>query len=147
MKTRGLFLSALLMGAVMASCSQDEVMNDASEKSAKNSENYVAVNIVAPGGFGSRGTDGGYADGATGTNVAIDESKVSDAIFVFYDKDGGFVDVTNASLSSWADGTENTVEIIAAKLAEQGVKNIKTLIKLKNFPKNASSTFKIHFYR
>jgi hypothetical protein len=41
MKTRGLFLSALLMGAVMAGCSNEEVLNNEVENSAKKSDNYV----------------------------------------------------------------------------------------------------------
>ena len=32
MKTRGLFLSALLMSAVWAGCSQDEVLNDVQQE-------------------------------------------------------------------------------------------------------------------
>ena len=63
MKTRGLFLSALLMGAVMAGCSNEEVLNNEVENSAKKSDNYVSVNIVAPGGFGSRGADEGFENG------------------------------------------------------------------------------------
>ena len=47
-----------MMGAVMAGCSNEEVLNNEVENSAKKSDNYVSVNIVAPGGFGSRGVDG-----------------------------------------------------------------------------------------
>ena len=35
MKTRGLFLSALMMGAVMAGCSNEEVLNDVQEDKKK----------------------------------------------------------------------------------------------------------------
>ena len=107
MKTRGLFLSALLMGAVMAGCSNEEVLNNEVENSAKKSDNYVSVNIVAPGGFGSRGADEGFEKGVG------DESKVNDAIFLFYDADGNFVDASKADLNPWTDGNTGSIDKVS----------------------------------
>ena len=108
MKTRGLFLSALLMGAVMAGCSNEEVLNNEVENSAKKSDNYVSVNIVAPGGFGSRGADEGFENGVG------DESKVNDAIFLFYDASGNFVDASKADLNPWTDGNTGSIEKVSS---------------------------------
>ena len=68
MKTRGLFLSALLMGAFMAGCSNEEVMDIDNGKSLKKSDNYIAVNIVAPTNM-SRGTEGDFMAGSEKENA------------------------------------------------------------------------------
>ena len=72
MKTKGLFLSALMMGAVLAGCSSDnDVMNNEENKSAAKGDSYIAVNIVNPG-VGSRA-----ADDAVGTD---EENEVKSAL-------------------------------------------------------------------
>ena len=80
MKTRGLFLSALMMGAVMAGCSNEEAMNTDNENSLKKSDNYIAVNIVAPSEVATRGTSG-ENDFDSGQE---EENNVKNAFFVFY---------------------------------------------------------------
>ena len=108
MKTRGLFLSALLMGAVMVGCSQEDVMNVDNERDIKKSENFIAVNIVAPTDFGSRGTSGenDYLAGSAA------ENEVKDAWFVFFAENGRQVDAVPATELKWSDGT-GTIEKIS----------------------------------
>ena len=79
MKTRGLFLSALLMGAVWAGCSQDEVLNDVQqERKVVQEESYVSIKIVAPKDASSRAvTDGGFKAGLA------EENAVNDLVLVF----------------------------------------------------------------
>ena len=48
MKTRGLFLSVLMMGAVMAGCSNEELLNNDYQKPDGN-EYYMAVNFFTSG--------------------------------------------------------------------------------------------------
>ena len=62
MKKRGLFLSALFMSAVFAGCSNEEVLPDVEPREVKNSDSYIAVNIVAPG-VDSRGEGGDFEAG------------------------------------------------------------------------------------
>lgn len=100
MKTKGLFLSALMMGAVLAGCSSDnDVMNNEENKSAAKGDSYIAVNIVNPG-VGSRA-----ADDAVGTD---EENEVKSALFVFFNDNGGFVQAESVDVSefSWNDGGE-----------------------------------------
>lgn len=100
MKTKGLFLSALMMGAVLAGCSSDnDVMNNEENKSAAKGDSYIAVNIVNPG-VGSRA-----ADDAVGID---EENEVKSALFVFFNDNGGFVQAESVDVSefSWNDGGE-----------------------------------------
>ena len=80
MKTRGLFLSALMMGAVMAGCSNEEVLDDVHvEKNNGQKESYMAINIVAPDATNSRAVeDGGFAAGSA------DENAVDNLVLVFF---------------------------------------------------------------
>ena len=98
MKTKGLFLSALMMGAVLAGCSSDnDVMNNEENKSAAKGDSYIAVNIVNPG-VGSRA-----ADDAVGTD---EENEGKSALFVFFNDNGGFVQAESVDVSdfSWEPG-------------------------------------------
>lgn len=108
MKARGLFLSALFMGAVMAGCSSEEVLNNENEKSLKKSDNYIAVNIVAPTDVMSRGTEGDFAAGSDAENA------VSDAWFVFYNANGGYVDAVKGENMEWNEGTGSVEKISTA---------------------------------
>lgn len=110
MKTRGLFLSALLMGAVMAGCSNEEVMNEDNQRDIKKSENFIAVNIVAPTDFGSRGEGGDFKAGTA------EENAVKDAWFVFFADNGNFVDAVEAKNLTWKDGTGTVEKISSAVL-------------------------------
>ena len=109
MKSRGLFLSALLMGAVMAGCSNDDVMSIENEKSLMKSDNYIAVNIVAPSDFGSRGTEGEFKAGSA------DENAVKDAWFVFYNATGDYIDAVEGDLE-WSEGTGSVEKISTAMI-------------------------------
>ena len=110
MKTRGLFLSALLMGAVMAGCSNEEVMNEDNQRDIKKSDNYIAVNIVAPSDVASRGEEGGYAAG--------NENEVKNVWFVFYNSNGGFVDAIPDELVMNDPGADDnsTIEKISTAM-------------------------------
>ena len=79
------------MCAVMAGCSNDDVMSIENEKSLMKSDNYIAVNIVAPSDFGSRGTEGEFKAGSA------DENAVKDAWFVFYNATGDYIDAVEGS--------------------------------------------------
>lgn len=101
MKKRGLFLSALFMSAVFAGCSNEEVLPDVEPREVKNSDSYIAVNIVAPG-VDSRGEGGDFV---AGTDV---ENTVNKALFVFFDAAGNFVEAVDADteeLKPWTGGT------------------------------------------
>jgi len=102
MKTRGLFLSALLMGAVMAGCSQDEVMNDVQqERKVVQEESYVSINIVAPKDAGSRAvTDGGFKAGSA------EENAVNDLVLVFFDANGNYYDAQSPAFQ-WYEVDED----------------------------------------
>ena len=104
MKTRGLFLSALMMGAVMAGCSNEEVLDDIQvEKKNGQKESYMAINIVAPDATASRAAeDGGFAVGTS------EENAVKNLVLVFFDKNGNFYDAQDRNDFSWeADETSN----------------------------------------
>lgn len=113
MKTRGLFLSALMMGAIFVGCSssEDEVLNNAPEAKAKAGDNYIAINIVAPGNTGSRATAGRFEAGTPAENA------VSKALFVFYDASGNFVEAVSAKpeeLEPWtAGGADSSIEKVS----------------------------------
>ena len=79
MKTRGLFLSALMMGAVMAGCSNEEVLNDDFQKPDAN-EYYMAVNFFTSG----------TASRAAGDFAAASDAEVAvnNAVFYFLDANG-----------------------------------------------------------
>ena len=79
MKTRGLFLSALMMGAVMAGCSNEEVLNNDYQKPDGN-EYYMAVNFMTSG-TASRAAENFVA--ASDAEVAV-----KNAVFYFLDADG-----------------------------------------------------------
>ena len=99
MKTKGLFLSALFMGAVFAGCSnEDEVMNVEELGNAK-SDSYIAVNIVNPSSASSRA-----ADDANGTE---EENAVNSALFVFFNDGGAYVDASEVEADEfeWAEGS------------------------------------------
>lgn len=108
MKKRGLFLSALIMGAVFAGCSNEEIVDNGSEKSLDKSDNYIAVNIVAPNDAISRGTEGGFIAGDSL------ENKVTDAWFVFFNEAGGYVDAVEGKLKNWNDGSGSIEKISSA---------------------------------
>lgn len=108
MKTRGLFLSALLMGAVMAGCSNEEVMDIDNGKSLKKSDNYIAVNIVAPTNM-SRGTEGDFMAGSEKENA------VNNAMFVFYNANGSVVDAVPATLE-WNEGSGSVEKVSSAMI-------------------------------
>ncbi len=108
MKTRGLFLSALFMGAVFAGCSNEEFVDNGSEKSLAKSDNYIAVNIVAPSDAVSRGADGGFVAGDP------EENKVTDAWFVFFNDAGGYVGAVEGKLENWSDGNGSIEKISSA---------------------------------
>ena len=97
MKTRGLFLSALMMGAVMAGCSNEEVLDDIQvEKKNGQKESYMAINIVAPDAASSRAAeDEGFKAGSS------DENEVKNLVLVFFDKNGNFYDVQDDNEFSW----------------------------------------------
>ena len=79
MKTRGLFLSALFMGAVMAGCSNEEVLNNDFQKPDGN-EYYMAVNFFTSSAT-SRAADNFVA--ASDAEVAV-----NNAVFYFLDENG-----------------------------------------------------------
>ncbi len=98
MKTKGLFLSALFMGAILAGCSnEDEVLNN--EGNNTKSDSYIAVNIVNPSAASSRA-----ADDANGTD---EENAVNSALFVFFKDGGAYVDASEVGADEfeWAEGT------------------------------------------
>ena len=106
MKTRGLFLSALMMSAVMAGCSNEDVLQDVESKEMQKSDSYIAINIVAPG-VDSRAEN----DFANGTAA---ESTVKNALFVFFNNQDEFVqavDVNASDLEEWSDGTGSVDKI------------------------------------
>ena len=87
MKTRGLFLSALMMGAVMAGCSNEEVLdNPQVQKKNVQKEQYVAINIQSPDDVRSRAEGDVYAVGTAAENA------VAEALLVFFDADNKVVE-------------------------------------------------------
>lgn len=109
MKTRGLFLSALMMGAVLAGCSNEEVPQNVEPRDVQKSESYIAVNIVAPSAASRVAEDGGFVAGSETENA------VNNALFVFFNESGGFVQAVPAAgddLKPWTAG-EGTVDQIS----------------------------------
>ena len=109
MKTRGLFLSALMMGAVLAGCSNEEVPQNVEPREVQKSDSYIAVNIVAPSAASRATTDGGFVAGTEAENT------VNKALFVFFNENGGFVEAVGATgdeLKPWTAG-EGTVDQIS----------------------------------
>ena len=106
MKTRGLFLSALMMGAVMAGCSNEEVLDDIHvEKKNGQKESYMAINIVAPDATVSRAAeDGGFAVGSS------EENAVKNLVLVFFDKNGNFYDAQDRNDFTWNDTDSSNPE-------------------------------------
>lgn len=103
MKTRGLFLSTLMMGAVLAGCSNEDVLNDVQvDKKNVQSESYVAIRVAAPASTGSRATDGGFSVGS--------ENVVHDLVLVFFDSYGNFYDSQERSFT-WEESTATGVEM------------------------------------
>ena len=109
MKTRGLFLSALLMGAVWAGCSQDEVLNDVQqERKVVQEESYVSIKIVAPKDASSRAvTDGGFKAGLA------EENAVNDLVLVFFDANGNYYDAQSPAFN-WSEVNETSTANIAS---------------------------------
>lgn len=109
MKTRGLFLSALLMSAVWAGCSQDEVLNDVQqERKVVQEESYVSINIVAPKDASSRAvTDGGFKAGLA------EENAVNDLVLVFFDANGNYYDAKSPAFN-WSEVDEESTTNIAS---------------------------------
>lgn len=90
MKAKSLFY-AFGVGAVLASCSSEEVMNpgDPQEPANLNSK-YVSVSIVTPVGMGTKGdvpVEGDYENGLDA------ENKVEKAAFFFFDSNDNCVDI------------------------------------------------------
>jgi len=106
MKARGLFLSALFMGAVFASCTSESELNDIQvEKKNGQAESYMAIDIVASGETNSRGVDNGFESGSA------DEQAVNDLVLVFFKADGSFYNAQKKDFSFTAtDGTNPAVE-------------------------------------
>lgn len=116
MKSRGLFLSALMMTAVWAGCSNEEGLDNIQPREIEKSDSYIAVNIVAPG-VNSRAADDNFLVGTATENA------VNSALFVFFDENGGFVqavDVDATDLNDWTkvpdeeDGTVPSVDMISS---------------------------------
>lgn len=106
MKTKGLFLSALFMGAILAGCSnEDEVLNN--EGNNTKSDSYIAVNIVNPSAASSRA-----ADDANGTD---EENTVNNALFVFFNDNGEYVDASEVGANdfNWEDATSGPASKIS----------------------------------
>ena len=107
MKTRGLFLSALFMGAVFAGCTNnDEIEEISKEKKIVQHESYVAINIVSSDATGSRaGVEGDFAEGTA------EENAVNDLVLVFFDANGNFYDAQSPAFN-WetVNGTNPAVE-------------------------------------
>ena len=79
MKTRGLFLSALMMGAVMVGCSNEEVVENKFQTPDGN-EYFMAVNFFGSGAGSRAAEDYAAAEG--------DEATVNNAVFYFLDENG-----------------------------------------------------------
>lgn len=98
-----------MMGAVLAGCSNEEVPQNVEPRDVQKSESYVAVNIVAPSAASRATTDGGFVAGTEAENT------VNNALFVFFNENGGFVEAVAASgedLKEWTAG-EGTVDQIS----------------------------------
>lgn len=92
-------LGALFVGAILASCSNDEPGNN---QPVDGEYSYLAVNIVTPKESASPGSqmkaaaDGGFANGSA------DEDAAETAAFVLFDKDNKVTQViTNVNLMPW----------------------------------------------
>ena len=99
MKTKGLFLSALFMGAILTGCSnEDDVMNNGGENNTK-SDSYIAVNIVNPSAASSRAEND-----ANGTD---EENEVNNALFVFFNDGGAYIDASEVAANEfeWTEGS------------------------------------------
>ena len=106
MKTRGLFLSALMMGAVMAGCSNEDVLNDIqSEKKNGQHESYMAINIVSSDATGSRAAGEEFKSGSEA------EQAVNDLVLVFFKADGSFYDAQEKDFSFTATAAEAETSI------------------------------------
>lgn len=106
MKAKGLFLSALFMSAVFASCTSENELNDIqTEKKNGQVESYMAINIVASGETNSRGVDNGFQSGSA------EEQAVNDLVLVFFKADGSFYNAQKKDFSfSEVDETNPAVE-------------------------------------
>jgi hypothetical protein len=94
-------MSALMMGFMATSCSNDEGIIDDSASNVK-AESYICVNISEVGASTSRATtDEGFAYGTA------DERKVTSAMFYFFDDNDHLV--TESSL--YGDGTTMSGEV------------------------------------
>ena len=100
-------MSALMMGAVMAGCSNEEVLEDVHvEKKNRQKESYMAINIVAPDATASRAADdGGFAVGTA------EENDVKNLVLVFFDKNGNFYDAQDRNDFSWNATDSSNPEI------------------------------------
>ena len=94
---RGLFLSALMMGAVIAGCSNEEVLDDIQvEKKNGRKESYMAINIVAPDAVSSRAVEGDSFKAGS-----ADENAVKNLVLVFFDREGNFYDAQDRNEFTW----------------------------------------------
>lgn len=87
MKLKGLLWGACAC-AVLAGCSNDEVVNGNESNVTLGGDSYVAIQLVASNGAASRAENGGFDNGYDEEGqveiVTVDESKVAAADFYFY---------------------------------------------------------------
>lgn len=83
MKIKSLLLGILACGVLVA-CSNNDIVEDNDSVIQPKGEAYMSVKLSMAGAF-SRATSEGYDEGTA------DESAVSSALFLFYDKDGNYV--------------------------------------------------------
>lgn len=83
-----------MMGAVMAGCSNEEVLDDVQvQKKHVQKEQYVAINIASPDDVRSRAEGDEYAVGTA------DENAVADALLVFFGPDNKVVEASKKTFT------------------------------------------------
>ena len=112
MKLRNLMWGACAC-ALMAGCSNDDVVKGSEENLPLGEESYVAIRLVASNGSSSRATSGGFDngfndEGQVDESVTVNDSKVAAVDFYFY-RDGQF-SVKGQAISGTDFGLTNTEE-------------------------------------